>query len=996
MRGAARSISTAVVGAGNMGRGVAWSLARAGHDVAIYDVDASAAAACASADDAQGRVSAAPTVAAAVDGAAAVLVSVSNEAAERAVFDEVLPACAAKPVVLNLGTTSVAFARELHARFAGVPFLDAPVSGGPEGARSGALAVMCRGEEASFAAAAEVLDAIGGRSVLLGGPGAGAGAKLVNQLLAAANAHAAAEALALARELGCDLETLLPLLDVAWAQSTMLARSGGILRSRGDAESLKFEVSAAPLRNFAKDLDLVLDAGAACRVALPSAALARGTVARGLAGGYGDADWAAVAGTFGEVSKASLERDAEKLWAPAAEAADVARARIAALVAREPPLCVVDDDPTGTQTVHGVAVSSKWGAADLARELADDAKSCFYLLANTRALDETDAVARAEAIGAGLRPHGPAHVVSRSDSTLRGHFPAEVDALARGLGWDDPIIFVAPVFFEGGRVTSGGTHYVLGPPNSGGDRPATRAGETEFARDAAFGYRRSDLRDWVAEKTDGAIPAASVTSLDLATIRRGADAVKALVLRTIEASNGRVVFAVDALEERDALLVALGVHEARAARPELFSRGVVYRCAGSLVAALTAMPQKPLLAASELASPGASSPGGLVVVGSYVGKTTAQLEALKARCAWLDFVEVDVGALLREGDAYVRAVATRVDVSLESGGSVALYTSRAKVQDDGAGGLVIGETVVPGVPAWRLGGETRLPGSAYVVFPGNVGDDGDLARVVETVAGRSSLPGPRGPARPSCRDLLRDAAAAGAAVGAFNVYNVEGAIAVKRAVVAAGRPAIVQLHPASLDFGGAALAARAAVADDCFRESGVPMLVALDHAADDVAIDLALASGVDHVMADGAELSLEDNERWTRGVVERAAAAGATVEAELGKLAGEEDGLAVDLRDAKMTDPAVVAKFLAATGVEALAVTVGNVHGRYAKSPPDLDWARLDAVRGEAGGVPLVRAAAVRATADAAARRLDVLDTMRDATDAMARVVEAKIRAFAD
>ncbi|KAH8073954.1 3-hydroxyisobutyrate dehydrogenase [Aureococcus anophagefferens] len=405
------------------------------------------------------------------------------------------------------------------------------------------------------------------------------------------------------------------------------------------------------------------------------------------------------------------------------------------------------------------------------------------------------------------------------------------------------------------------------------------------------------------------------------------------------------------------------------------------------------MPQKPLLAASELASPGASSQGGLVVVGSYVGKTTAQLEALKARCAWLDFVEVDVGALLREGDAYVRAVATRVDVSLESGGSVALYTSRAKVQDDGAGGLVIGETVnkalcdvvaraaarnpafvvakggitsndvavralgveraevlgqvVPGVPAWRLGGETRLPGSAYVVFPGNVGDDGDLARVVETVAGWS--------------------------------------------------PAIVQLHPASLDFGGAALlAACAAVADDCFRESGVPMLVALDHAADDVAIDLALASGVDHVMADGAELSLEDNERWTRGVVERAAAAGATVEAELGKLAGEEDGLAVDLRDAKMTDPAVVAKFLAATGVEALAVTVGNVHGRYAKSPPDLDWARLDAVRGEAGGVPLVRAAAVRATADAAARRLDVLDTMRDATDAMARVVEAKIRAFAD
>ncbi|KAH8073955.1 3-hydroxyisobutyrate dehydrogenase [Aureococcus anophagefferens] len=282
----------------------------------------------------------------------------------------------------------------------------------------------------------------------------------------------------------------------------MLARSGGILRSRGDAESLKFEVSAAPLRN--RRTWTWCSAGAAC-------ASARARPSR--AAPWRGASRAATATRTGPPSrdvrrgvKASLERDAEKLWAPAAEAADVARARIAALVAREPPLCVVDDDPTGTQTVHGVAVSSKWGAADLARELADDAKSCFYLLANTRALDETDAVARAEAIGAGLRPHGPAHVVSRSDSTLRGHFPAEVDALARGLGWDDPIIFVAPVFFEGGRVTSGSTHYVLGPPNSGGDRPATRAGETEFARDAAFGYRRSDLRDWVAEKTDGAIP----------------------------------------------------------------------------------------------------------------------------------------------------------------------------------------------------------------------------------------------------------------------------------------------------------------------------------------------------------------------------------------------------------------------------------------------------------------------------------------------------------
>ena len=114
----------------------------------------------------------------------------------------------------------------------------------------------------------------------------------------------------------------------------------------------------------------------------------------------------------------------------------------AALAAQaSPSLPVVDDDPTGTQTVHGVAVRADW--ADLSGELRSD-KSCFYLLANTRALDEAAAVARNREIGRELRRGGPRLVVSRSDSTLRGHFPAEVDALADGLGWRRPLVLVAP------------------------------------------------------------------------------------------------------------------------------------------------------------------------------------------------------------------------------------------------------------------------------------------------------------------------------------------------------------------------------------------------------------------------------------------------------------------------------------------------------------------------------------------------------------------------
>ena len=176
-------------------------------------------------------------------------------------------------------------------------------------------------------------------------------------------------------------------------------------------------------------------------------------------------------------------------------------------------------------------------------------------------------------------------------------------------------------------------------------------------------------------------------------------------------------------------------------------------------------------------------------------------------------------------------------------------------------------------------------------------------------------------------------------------------------------------------------------------------------------------------MADGSHLPLEGNEEWTAAAVALAASHGASVEAELGKLAGEEDGLSVDLKEAKMTDPGVVAHYIAATGVDALAVTIGNVHGKYSVQPPVLDWARLDAVRAEAGETPLVlhgasglpeemlvravragvtkfnvntevRAAARSASAAAAAEGKDVLDGMGMGVDAMAAIIEEKLRAF--
>ena len=291
--------------------------------------------------------------------------------------------------------------------------------------------------------------------------------------------------------------------------------------------------------------------------------------------------------------------------------------------------------------MHGVAVRADW--ADLSGELRSD-KSCFYLLANTRALDEAAAVARNREIGRELRRGGPRLVVSRSDSTLRGHFPAEVDALADGLGWRRPLVLVAPQFFGGGRVTADGVHYVLGAP-ADGDRPATPAGETEFARDRAFGYRRSRLAEWVAEKTRGSADYAHTWHLSLHAIRGGVRAVQDAFEAALLDETVRAV-CVDGLEDRDMLVVASGLKAAMAAqRGALHARGgVVVRSAGSAVAALTGMPPKPFLGREAL-SP--SSGGGLVVVGSYTQKTSAQLAELRRRCGWLDAVEVDVGEVRR-------------------------------------------------------------------------------------------------------------------------------------------------------------------------------------------------------------------------------------------------------------------------------------------------------------------------------------------------------------
>lgn len=439
----------------------------------------------------------------------------------------------------------------------------------------------------------------------------------------------------------------------------------------------------------------------------------------------------------------------------------------AAIAASGRKLVALDDDPTGVQTVHDTAVLTRWDVPSLAAELTDPRPVCF-VLTNSRSLPETEAIRLNREIAANLgvasRQTGVGFAVaSRSDSTLRGHFPAETDALAETLGGVDGVLLV-PAFFEGGRYTVGDVHWVR---DGEGFVPAA---ETEFARDATFGYRQSDLKQWVEEKTGGRVPAAAVAAISIADIRRGGPDRVATILGA--ASQARSIV-VNAASYRDLDVVVLGLLRAEAA-----GKRFLYRTGAAFVRARAGLPERPLLSRTDLLGAGAAVPlPGLVAVGSHVRRSAEQLAALLA-LPGIIHVELDVPRIVapttRQGEI---ARATRATAAaLAAGSTPVVATSRllhraadplaqldtSRVvsaalvsvvagvtarpgwivakggitsSDVGTAALGVDRAIVlgqirPGVPVWRLGPETRHPGLSYVVFPGNVGGPESLAEVV--------------------------------------------------------------------------------------------------------------------------------------------------------------------------------------------------------------------------------------------------------------------------
>jgi len=468
------------------------------------------------------------------------------------------------------------------------------------------------------------------------------------------------------------------------------------------------------------------------------------------------------------------------LPAPRSDAAELRDAVRAMRAADGLLLGVLDDDPTGSQAVHDVQVVTVLAEDVYAAALDTPAATCF-VLTNTRSLDEPAAAERATDAARGLlavaaRRDARIQLVTRSDSTLRGHVLAEVGAVqaarreAHGQEFDG--VLLVPAFLEAGRVTAGDIHWARTPAG------LVPVGQTEFARDPAFGYESSDLRVFVQEKSGGAIRRDQVTSIGIPDIRSGGPS---RVRELLASVAGGAWVVVNATDHADLDAVACGVLLA-----ERDGQRFLFRSGPSFVRALSGLGPRPPLRGAELraTAPPGSGPGGaaargrhgLIVVGSHVGHTSRQLAALRA-AGGVTAVELDVPAILGGADPVARIVPQVTAALRES--DVLLYTSRTVAAGrDRADGLAIARTVsaalatavraaLPARPAWVLakGGITShdvataglgirraevagqlfpgvisvfrpvdaAPGAVglpYVVFAGNVGDDGTLADVV--------------------------------------------------------------------------------------------------------------------------------------------------------------------------------------------------------------------------------------------------------------------------
>ena len=441
--------------------------------------------------------------------------------------------------------------------------------------------------------------------------------------------------------------------------------------------------------------------------------------------------------------------------------------------ANQKKIVVLDDDPTGVQTVHDISVYTDW-TKDSIRQGFQEKNNLFYILTNSRGFTQDETTLAHNEIAANVdavaKELGKEYIfISRSDSTLRGHYPLETEILRTNYEKNTGCIIdgeiLCPFFKEGGRFTIDDVHYV----RYGNE--LIPANETEFAKDKTFGYQAATMPEYVEEKTKGAYPARNVVCISLDEIHQMAiDEIEQKLLH-VQGFNKIIVNAVD---YADLKVFCVALYRAMA-KGKVF----MFRTAAAIVKVMGGVSDQPLLEKEQMVRANELH-GGIIVVGSHTEKTTRQLEALK-QLSDIRFVELDATKVAETGglEKEVERCLALEEAWIRDGKTVCCYTSRALITadtgnkedelrlsvriSDAVQSLVGGLSVVPkfviakggitssdigtkalgvkranvlgqiepGIPVWQTSAESKFPGIPYVIFPGNVGEDTTLRHAVE-------------------------------------------------------------------------------------------------------------------------------------------------------------------------------------------------------------------------------------------------------------------------
>jgi uncharacterized protein YgbK (DUF1537 family) len=438
-------------------------------------------------------------------------------------------------------------------------------------------------------------------------------------------------------------------------------------------------------------------------------------------------------------------------------------------------LVVLDDDPTGVQTVHDVYVITDW-TKDWIREGLQDDRNVLYILTNTRSYEpkraeEINTEIIRNLVAAANELNVPFSVISRGDSTLRGHYPLEISVIEKllsdELNWEISGHLIIPAFFEGNRYTAGNTHYLLQ------NERLVPVNETEFAKDSVFGYSNANLLEYVVEKSAEFYSLDDILTISLDDIREGG---VDRVLSILKQANNNAPIVVNAVNYQDLDIVSFALLMAIEQ-----GKHFLFRTAASFVKSVGGFSHKPFLEAKDMdfGSTG-NGYGGLLIVGSHTKVTTDQLSDLISE-VHVKPIEINVEKILSPSEQQdeVNRVAKLLEDSLVGGHDTVLYTSRIVIKaenkednlkysqtisntlvelvrtlkvrpkfimakggitssDIATSGLgikkakILGQAVA-GVPVLLTGNEARIKNTAYIVFPGNVGQKNTITDIFKKI-----------------------------------------------------------------------------------------------------------------------------------------------------------------------------------------------------------------------------------------------------------------------